>query len=119
MEAQHMGTLLEHVVRKKGINITELAKSLKVSRRTIYSWFKQEQLNQNILHRISDIISENIFEINEELKADIQQSADEGFEHNTARNDDYWKDKYLDLLERYSDLLIQGTDSIEPLIKEK
>jgi DNA-binding XRE family transcriptional regulator len=40
----HMGQLLEKVIRKKGLNISKLAKAIGVDRRSMYNWFAEPEL---------------------------------------------------------------------------
>lgn len=56
------GKMLEEILERRGIKIVELAKQLNVNRRTIYNWFERETLKENLIHRISDSISINLFQ---------------------------------------------------------
>lgn len=38
MDELHMGQLLEKAIRKKGLNITAIARAIGVQRRTMYNW---------------------------------------------------------------------------------
>jgi plasmid maintenance system antidote protein VapI len=51
-----MGELLERAIRKKGVNITELARALNITRRTMYNLFKQEVIDKGTMERISEVI---------------------------------------------------------------
>ena len=42
-------TIVELTVRKKGYNITELARLAAVDRRTVYNWFNQKYLKTEML----------------------------------------------------------------------
>jgi DNA-binding XRE family transcriptional regulator len=97
----HMGQLLERVIRKKGLNISELAKTVGVNRRSMYNWFAEADLKAGILDKISVAIDHDF---NKEIHSSVRR-AEILANQNSARDDEYWKDKYIDLLERYSELL--------------
>lgn len=100
-----MGQLLERVVRRKELNITELATAIGVQRRTMYNWFSSRVLSPEILHRISKVIVYD-FEQPEQLPIIVAPSIVElATDLVTIKNEEYWKDKYIDLLERYSEIL--------------
>lgn len=97
----HMGQLLERVIRKKGLNISELAKTVGVNRRSMYNWFGEADLKAGILEKISGAIDHDFsLEIHSSSNSPEYLAS-----QNRARDDEYWKDKYIDLLERYSELL--------------
>ena len=60
MNELHMGELLEKAIRRKGLNITELAIALSVTRRTLYNWFKLERIDELVMERISEVIKYDI-----------------------------------------------------------
>ena len=85
---EHRGSELEKVIRKKGINISELARKIGVNRRSLYNWFKEKNLKSSIVKRISEAIN-------------VESHA-----HSPDNNEvDYWRDKYISLLERYVEVL--------------
>jgi hypothetical protein len=96
----HMGQLLEKVIRKKGINITELAGALQVSRRTLYNWFKQEVIDEFTMDKISTTI---VYDFTTDKPKPTIVIADT--QAPTAKDAAYWQGRYLDLLEKYSELL--------------
>ena len=106
MQVIHMGKLLEKVVRKKGFNISELARKLGVNRRTIYNWFGEENINRETMQRIADTIEHD-------FSNDYKDSNDNpalSTQDPLIKDDEYWKDKYIDLLERYAELLNRQID---------
>jgi predicted transcriptional regulator len=97
----HKGQLLERVIRRKGLNISELAKTVGVNRRSMYNWFAEADLKVGIMEKISEAIDHD-------FSTDIyisSHASELNASQNRAREDEYWKDKYIDLLERYSELL--------------
>lgn len=105
MDELHMGQLLEKAIRKKGLNITAIARAIGVQRRTMYNWFSTKDLNVEIMQRISKVI---VYDFGQPELApaivvpDVVEVANDLV---TIKNEEYWKDKYIDLLERYSSIL--------------
>jgi plasmid maintenance system antidote protein VapI len=107
---QEAGTIVEKIVRRSGISIAELARRIHVDRRSIYYWFKQDNLNPDIIYRIGkalnhDFSSEipslaNSFNLDAHTKDAKRITPDE------SNNVLYWKNKYIALLEKYNELLV-------------
>ncbi|RZL19318.1 MAG: XRE family transcriptional regulator [Pedobacter sp.] len=98
----HMGQLLEKVIRKKGLNISKLAKAIGVDRRSMYNWFSEPELKAGVLERIAEAID---YDFSAEVPKASIKHPDLIASSKEIRDDEYWKDKYIDLLERYSNLL--------------
>lgn len=101
----HHGEIIEKVVRREGPSLTDLAKLMNVNRRSIYNWFMQRRLKPEIILRIGRAMKHD-FSVDfpelfkpEDFKDEIPMKAE--MEHNL----DGWKEKYIDLLERYNLLL--------------
>ena len=105
------GEIVELVIRRNSLSISELSRRLHVSRRSIYNWFTQKNLSYDVIFRIGDVLnydfskefpelykgqtSENtIKQINPERNIDFNQ--------NSAN---YWKNKYINLLEKHNEIL--------------
>ncbi|WP_164108749.1 MULTISPECIES: helix-turn-helix domain-containing protein [Sphingobacterium] len=108
----HVGNVLEQVLRMERIGISELSRKLKVSRRTIYNWFKQENLNLQILLEVGNIIGHDFTaELPETLIKNHPHllNAEDSSSITNADIDNssvyFWMNKYISLLEKYSDLL--------------
>jgi transcriptional regulator with XRE-family HTH domain len=108
MSEIHMGELLERVVRKKGLNITELARAVGVQRRTMYNWFATPQLSKAILQKIAKVIVYDFRQPDAKPSIVAPNIVAIATDLVTLDNDEYWKDKYIDLLERYSKILKNG-----------
>jgi AcrR family transcriptional regulator len=106
MENIHMGQLLERVVRRKGLNISELAAALGITRRTLYNWFKLEVIDEVTMNRISSVI---VYDLNSHIQkptiVDKVSVEPQGESQVVVKDEAYWQDRYIDLLERYSGLL--------------
>jgi hypothetical protein len=108
---KHYGQIVELVVRKKEFSISELARLTHMNRRSVYNWFNQKYLKQEIIHRIGTIINHDFsVEFPELFRPDDfnvvpgQASLDDLLFWEVP-NTSAWKDKYIDLLERYNSLL--------------
>ena len=100
---QHRGEILKEAVYKSGYPITELAKRMDKSRRWVYLLFENTTVSIDIMIQIGKIIhydvseelntpSANLFTVNEPPSLYIS-------------DEEYWKNKYLNLLEEYNELL--------------
>ncbi|HEY1056316.1 MAG TPA: HTH domain-containing protein [Emticicia sp.] len=109
------GEIVELVIRRNHISISELSRKLKVSRRSIYNWFTQESLSREIIYKIGEVL-------NHDFSAEFPDMFDRTTLHNNQRkvmdidaeeleSVNYWRNKYITLLEKHNDFLIHN---IEP-----
>jgi lambda repressor-like predicted transcriptional regulator len=113
---KHYGQILEMVIRKQGVSISELARLADINRKCIYNWFNQKYLKSGIIYKVGILINHDFSIEYPELftKEDFNKNNNavvisanhpetpEGLNGNTAN----WKDKYIDLLEKYNNQLI-------------
>lgn len=100
-----MGQLLERVIRRKGINISELAGALGVTRRTLYNWFKQEVIDESIMERVSSVIVYDLTSNTPKPTIAKEIIFEPNIEVPVEKDEAYWQSRYIDLLERYAGLL--------------
>ncbi len=113
----NVGKVIEHVVREDHVGISALSRKLHVSRRTIYNWFNQKTLSDEIIYRIGKAIKHDF---SKEFPDDLIVSDQESNTNKTSLTDeddhedgtytasvDYWMNKYISLLEKYNELLRQ------------
>ena len=103
---QHRGEILKEAIYKSGVPITELAKRMGKSRRWMYLMFDNSNVSLDIVLQIGKLIhhdfSKEIKEFSPTKKAvNEPPTVYEKEESNT----EYWKNKYLNLLEEYNELL--------------
>lgn len=104
---KHHGKTIEYTLRKNDYNISDLAKSMNVNRRTLYNWFNHETIKKDIVFRIGCIIrhdfstqfpemfsSEEFSVINRPKKQQLLGS-----------DGNFWKNKYLLLLNEYNEIV--------------
>ncbi|MEO3407297.1 hypothetical protein AAFN85_25490 [Mucilaginibacter sp. CAU 1740] len=85
-----------------------------MNRRSVYNWFNQKYLKQEIIHEIGLLISHDFSVEFPELfrKTDFLQVQGGFHADNASDNSNYiWKDKYIELLEKYNTLLRSKVDS--------
>ncbi len=115
---QHKGEIVEKHVRKSGISITRMGQLLGVSRSTMYDIFHDDNVSIERIIRIGQIIHHDFSEDFPELKKYEQKKTNEnltdGRDSYNSQND-YWRAKYLDLLEEHTKLLRK----YQALIKRK
>lgn len=110
----HHGQIIEKVVRRNGHSISDVARLTNVNRRSVYNWFNQQQLKPEIIYRIGCVINHDFSAelphlfTSEDFEKGFKRKAFVGSSINDPEdmyNKHYWKDKYIDLLERYNTLL--------------
>ncbi|WP_454802282.1 hypothetical protein [Mucilaginibacter phyllosphaerae] len=103
---KHRGQIVEYLVRKKGINISELPDKLRVNRRTLYNWFAHPLLKPEVIIRIGIVIKHNFSiefpELFLSAQFDVHHQPDISEE---LVDDNIWRTKYLELLEKYNETL--------------
>jgi lambda repressor-like predicted transcriptional regulator len=114
----HRGQIIEMVIRREGYSISELARLAKVNRRSIYYWFNQQYLKTEIIYQIGIYIKHDfsiefphIFKPEDFKQLNTFGSISIVKNSSQERLDsEYWKDKYLDILEKYNQLLVKSAD---------
>ncbi|PST83242.1 hypothetical protein C7T94_11660 [Pedobacter yulinensis] len=109
----HDGETIELIIRRDQISISELSRRLRVSRKSIYNWFKQERLNIDIIDRIGQSIGYSIAGDFPDRYHSDQENSEAGESlsgrpsEQASESPQYWRDKYIRLLEAYTDFLSQ------------
>lgn len=108
---EHRGEIVKKAVYKSGYPITELAKRLSKSRRWIYLMFENANISLDIVLQIGKIIH---YDFKDEIKEfnSYQNTINESvFDYQNDRSEvEYWKNKYLKLLEEYNEILKKRID---------
>ena len=95
---EHAGKKVESAIRVSGMSITIVASKLGITRRTLYNYFESESLDPRVVSKIEKIIHIRIQD-----HAAVQQSVDTRFTNTDSA--EYWRNKYIELLEKYTQLL--------------
>lgn len=101
---QHRGEILKEAIYKSGVPITELAKRMGKSRRWMYLMFENSNVSLDIVLQIGKLIHHDF---SKEIKEFNPNSTIVNEPPTVYENAEYWKDKYLKLLEEYNLLLKQ------------
>ncbi|MDF3029370.1 MAG: hypothetical protein K0S23_3677 [Fluviicola sp.] len=104
---QHRGEIVERAIRKSGYPITGIAKKLGKSRRWMYLMFDNSQVDIESIISIGKIIHHDFSDEIRELNAINPNSFQEPDAKYNKQTKEYWKNKYLKLLENYNELLKQ------------
>lgn len=117
----HHGQTIERIIRRNGYSITELARLTSVNRRSVYNWFNQRHLKPEIIYRIGTVINydfSTIFPglfINDDFNPASARPGIVVAEPTPAIPDDdniIWKNKYIELLERYNEMLLEHLSKV-------
>jgi len=112
---KHRGEIVEVAVRQSGFPITQLAKRLGKSRRHVYNLFENPQVPIDTIIEIGKIIHHDFTPEIKELKPyrtpeKVTTVVETGAKYNKPEDStEYWKNKYLRLLEKYNTLLEKKT----------
>lgn len=102
------GETLKHIIRCNHISISELSRKLKVSRGSIYNWFRKESLSQEIIHKIGEVL-------NYDFSAEFSEPLERENLFSDLCNPNrcvnvkvesviYWRDKYITFLNKQNDI---------------
>jgi len=112
---QHRGEIVEKAVRESGYSITRLASKLGKSRRWMYLAFENHNLSIDLVLQIGLIIHHDFSAEIKELAAYthgrvLHQAVSETGKAliKPEAEAEHWKNKYLELLEKYNQLLETG-----------
>jgi transcriptional regulator with XRE-family HTH domain len=110
----HTGAIVERVVRRSGVSITELARRTHVNRRSVYNWFNQKRLKLDIICKIGSVLGHdfsiefpNFFPKDEFTQMKRLMESKEEVENSESVY--FWMNKYISLLEKYNELLLKAS----------
>ncbi|WP_439698608.1 helix-turn-helix domain-containing protein [Mucilaginibacter sp. AW1-7] len=107
---RHRGKVVECVVRRHPMGLSEIARRVGISRRTLYNWFENEMLACDLIGQLGNVIEHDFtaefpgegdkikMARNEQLTGATRNGSVESPVH-------YWMNKYIELLERYNQIL--------------
>jgi transcriptional regulator with XRE-family HTH domain len=119
------GEILERLVRRDRMGISELSRKLNVSRRTIYNWFGQDRIGYEVIWQVGKLLGQDLSSAFPEAfynynPESLDQTADPDKQIGSDNTSVYfWMNKYIDLLEKYNGLLItEEQQGLDPINKE-
>ncbi len=95
---EHAGKKVESAIRVSGMSITIVASKLGITRRTLYNYFESESLDPRVISKIEKIIHIRIQDYSPAKKLEDQSLVQ-------PDSLEYWRNKYIELLEKYTQLL--------------
>lgn len=110
--ADHRGEILEYVIRRKHNNISALADKVGYDRQTIYRHFKDPELSDVIILKYAKAIKYDFHMEFPDLMGYSNMLAEPLSEYrpltlsDALKEADTWKNKYINLLEKYNELLL-------------
>ena len=103
---EHRGEIIKNAIYQSGMPISAIAKQMGKSRRWFYQMFEQKNVTIDTILTIGKIIHYDFTqEIKEMYPKTLHEPPQEYPEEETV---DYWKMKYILLLEEYNALLKQN-----------
>lgn len=114
---QHKGEIIEKAVRQSGYSITKLAKKMGKTPRWMYYIFESSNVSIDYILEIGNLIHYDFSDQIKELKKykrlnNIDEFKDSPSTYKSKTETvEYWKNKYLELLEKHNLLLSERTIS--------
>ena len=102
---QHRGEIVERAIRQSGYPISAIAKRLGRSRRWMYLVFDNAQVNLETILEIGNVIHHDFSDEIKELNTINTNNIHDPENPYNNQTKEYWKNKYLKLLEDYNELL--------------
>ena len=102
---KHRGEILEQAIRGSNMSLSMISKKLHKSRQYLYNLFDNPNIQTDTLLEIGNIIH---YDFSKEIQ-ELNRINNQSIEVDNSVN--YWKDRYLELLEKYNQLLEQNLDS--------
>lgn len=120
---RHDGEILKKLVGKGGVPISRIAKQLSVDRSTIYRMFDRTDIPIDFLLKIGKVINKDMSTFFPEVIQAIQEppvnySSPKSYSE-LLDESSYWKDKYIDILEKYNSLLNEQLASTKSTLNKK
>ncbi|MGV8878827.1 MAG: helix-turn-helix domain-containing protein [Sphingobacteriaceae bacterium] len=123
---QHNGEIIERLVRRNGVSISELARRIHVNRRSIYNWFNKKTLKLDVIIKIGNVIGcdfskefPDVFSPEEfAMMNGLREYNEEKPVLEPKQSTQFWIDKYVALLEEYNQLLLKQTYRSELMGRE-
>ena len=107
---QHRGEIVERAIRQSGYPISAIAKKIGKSRRWMYLMFDNTQVDIETILTIGNIIHHDFSDEIKELNSINPNSVGDPENPYNNQSKEYWKNKYLKLLEDYNELLKKSNE---------
>ena len=105
---KHHGKIIERIVRRANMSLSELSKLMGVNRRSMYNWFVLPKVKPEIIFRLGRVLQHDFsqefpeFFSSEDFKASQKHLGEPRYDSFVpeATDEEFWKDKYISLLEK-------------------
>lgn len=107
----HRGKIVEYIVRRHPLGLSEISRKIGISRRTLYNWFEKEDLGMSDIMKIGfaighDFSNEFPIGVFENSLSNLKdQEMEASHTDNGHRAIHFWMEKYIRLLEQYNEIL--------------
>jgi predicted transcriptional regulator len=109
---QNRGEIIKQAVNKSGMSITHLSKSIGKSRKWVYDMFENESVSLDVILQVGEIIHHNFTTEINDLNS-LKKGTTSSLENENNNAVEYWKNKYLILLEEYNAFLKENKNITE------
>lgn len=110
---QHRGEIVKKAIDESGCKKAEIARQLKIQRKTLYNYFDRQDLAIDTILSIGKLIRHDFSDEIREMRY-IRPYVEESLEPLYRSQDaEYWKNKYLALLEEFNLLLKKVNDNTQ------
>jgi hypothetical protein len=115
--SKHQGQTVEKVLRRDGHSISKVARIMNVNRRSIYNWFNQAVLRQEIIYKIGhgilhdfsqefpELFKPTDFTFKNKSSSSVEEYQDQDSSWRASVESARWREKYMELYPRYKKLL--------------
>ncbi|HWK58144.1 MAG TPA: hypothetical protein VNQ80_12430 [Parapedobacter sp.] len=107
---KHRGEILSRVIREKNAKIAPLAKKMGIDRGTVYRHMDDPELSLDYITQYGKALD---YDFSKDFPEMLYVLREPPAEYGSAKSydelkdaADYWKDKYIDILEKYNALLL-------------
>lgn len=117
----HRGKILEDFIKNRvpKVNIAGLARTMEYDRTTVYQHFANDNLDYSIILKYGKALNHDFSVEFPEMMQFMSSKKEPLTEYKTMtiaealQERDYWKDKYISLMERYNELILSQLKSKE------
>ncbi|WP_316801612.1 helix-turn-helix transcriptional regulator [Pedobacter frigidisoli] len=109
---RHEGHMVERIIRRNRMGISEIARKMNVSRRTLYNWFESDCISTENIHKLAQIIDHdfsvefpNKLRIYHEIDSIKSLLENKNLDRGDNESVYYWMDRYIKLLENFNEIL--------------
>jgi hypothetical protein len=106
----HRGEALEEAVKKTRTKVTQLVRKVGISRGTYYNHIEDPKLSYEMLEAYGKVLKYDFTQVIPQMPKYVIDEPEDSYGkpatlEEAIRQIDHWKDKYINLLEQYKDLI--------------